>query len=171
MNNETRVRLPLIVQCCIFLIPVNIYVIGNSLGAGVQWILFRYQQTYLGNSLIFFYKDLEYVQLGMHSWKSAVSVEISFIATLCLVVATLILIAAMMKRTVSWGKAAAVITVFSGLLFLVADVIQYGILFIGPAGLVLPVGVPVMIASGYLAFITDFSVSAISENEEWDSRD
>jgi hypothetical protein len=170
MDNETRLRLPLIVQCFIFLIPVNIYVIGNWLGAGAQWFLFRYQQTYLGDSFIFFYKDLEYVQMGILSAKSTVSAEISFIASLCLVLATLILIAAMMRRTVSLGKTAAVITVFGGFLFLVADAFQYGILFNGPAGLVFPVGVPVMIASGYLAFITDFSALDNSENAEWDSR-
>jgi hypothetical protein len=169
MDNETRLRLPLIVQCCLFLLPVNIYVIGNWLGAGVQWILLRYQQTYLGGSLIFFYKDVAYVLQGTLSGKSAVSAEISFIATLCLVLATLLLVAATMKGIVSLGKIAAVITVFGGFLFLIADAIQYGILFNGPAGLVFPVGVPVIIVSGYLSFITDYSSSENSVTEDPDS--
>jgi len=166
MDNETRLHLPLIVQCCLFILPVNIYVIGNWLGAGVQWILFRYQQTYVADSLIPFFRDLGYVQLGALTGKSAISAEISFIATLCLVSATIVLVTATMNRNIPLGKIAAIITIFGGFLFLVADATQYGILFNGPAGFVLPVGIPLMIVSGYLAFITDFSSSNMSESEE-----
>jgi hypothetical protein len=171
MDNEKHLLLPLIVQCCLFLIPVNVYAIGDGLGAGVRWILFRYQQTYIGDSLIFFYKDLVYVQMGLLSGKSAVSAGISVLATLCMVLATLFLVAATIRGTVLWGKTAAVITIMGGLLFLVADVIQYGILFHGPAGFVLPIGVPVIIVSGYLAFTTDFSATDISATEAPDYRE
>ena len=47
-----KYKISLLLQCLVFLIPINIYVIGDWLGTGVQWALFRYQQTYMGDSLI-----------------------------------------------------------------------------------------------------------------------
>ena len=50
VSHMNKFKISLLLQCLVFLIPVNIYVIGDWLGTGVQWVLFRYQQTYLGNS-------------------------------------------------------------------------------------------------------------------------
>ena len=55
----TRISLPFLCECLLFFVPLNIYGIGNYLATGVQWALFRYQQSYLGNSLILIQGDLE----------------------------------------------------------------------------------------------------------------
>ena len=68
----TRLTLPLICECLLFFVPLNIYVIGNDLAHGVQWALFRYQQSYLGNSLILIHKDFMYVADGILRGSSAV---------------------------------------------------------------------------------------------------
>ena len=43
----TRISLPLLCECLLFFVPLNIYGIGNNLATGVQWALFRYQRTIL----------------------------------------------------------------------------------------------------------------------------
>ena len=63
----TRHRLPLILQCLIFLIPLNIYMWGDWLLVNVQWALFRYQQSPYGNSLILGYKDILYMYFGQNT--------------------------------------------------------------------------------------------------------
>jgi hypothetical protein len=59
-----KYRLPLIFQCLIFLIPLNIYMWGEWIIVDLQWALFRYQQSPFGNSLILGYKDINYIFLG-----------------------------------------------------------------------------------------------------------
>ena len=34
-----KYKISLLLQCLVFLIPINIYVIGDWLGTGVQWAL------------------------------------------------------------------------------------------------------------------------------------
>ena len=59
-----KYKISLLLQCLVFLIPINIYVIGDWLGTGVQWALFRYQQTYLGDSLILVTRGITLVLNG-----------------------------------------------------------------------------------------------------------
>ena len=56
----TRFKIPLILQCLIFLIPLNLYMWGDWLLVNIQWALFRYQQSQYGNSLILGHKDIFY---------------------------------------------------------------------------------------------------------------
>ena len=68
-----KFKISLLLQCLVFLISINIYVIGDWLGMGVQWALFRDQQTYLGNSLILVTREITYVLNGTISGRSAIS--------------------------------------------------------------------------------------------------
>lgn len=138
-----------IFQCILFLIPVNIFLLGEGVAAGVQWVLFRYQQSYLGNSLIIFTKDLYYVNQEILTGKSAIAAEIAFIATIFIVLATILLVINWQKESPQWVKASAVMTMGSGCLYLVSDIFQYGFFFNGPSGFVIPIGVPVILGCGW----------------------
>jgi len=70
----TRFNIPSIIPWLLLVIPINIYVIGDWLGAGVQWSLFRYQQTYLGSNLILINQDIQYILDGFISGKTTLSV-------------------------------------------------------------------------------------------------
>ncbi|AGB02530.1 hypothetical protein [Methanoregula formicica] len=157
MDKQPRLSFPLIVQCSLFLLPVNIYIIGEWLGAGIQWILFRYQQTYLGNNLIVFSKDILYVQNGILTGKSAISAAIAFAATCIIIMATVLLFIAHMENRAKRVKTSALLTIFSGCLFLLSDILQYGIFLNGPAGFVVPIGVPVIFLVGALVYRTDIT--------------
>jgi len=164
----SRLRIPFIIQSLIFLILVYIYIVGNNLAAGIQWIFFRYQQSYFGDSIIVFYKDLFYVQAGLLKGRSAVAAGFEFVATIIMILAFFLFLAAYQLKTGTWIRAAAMGVMSGGFLYLLSDVIQYGIFFHGPAGFVIPVGVPVILVTGWWIYHGEFPDTAdniLTENE------
>lgn len=151
----TRFRLPLVVQFLVFLIPVNIYVIGDWLGAGVQWILVRYQQTYLGTSIIPVTKDISYILNGTISGRTAISFAAGDIGTLLLITATILVILAYIRKDASLIKKSSVITIAGGMMFVISGIVQYGIWFKSTAGFVIPVGIPLILIIGWWMYQND----------------
>ena len=98
VNRMNKFKISLLLQCLVFLIPVNIYVIGDWLGTGVQWVLFRYQQTYLGNSLILITREITFVLSGTISGRSAISIALWAIGVLLFIIATVLVILANVRE-------------------------------------------------------------------------
>jgi len=166
MTYLSKIENLIIVQCVLFLVPVNIFVIGDWLAAGIQWIFFRYQQSYLGNSLIFFTRDLYYIQEGILKGKSVVASEITYVAISLMVLAVfLLIIATYQEKPETLVKASAVMTMGSGCLYLIADMVQYGIFFNGPAGFVIPIGVPVILGCGWWMYQMSYFETDLEELE------
>ena len=157
MKKLSPFAVPLILQCILFLVPVNILVIGDWLGTGVQWGLFRYIQSYLGNSLIFFTNYIAYIASGTLTGKSALAAGLDVAAAACLILALCILAGAYLKRSAAYVQAAAIVTLAGGCLFLLADMSLYGVFFSGPAGFAIPVGVPVILVCGWWMYRMKFA--------------
>ena len=138
----------ILINLLLFVIPINIYVIGEWLGTGVQWALFRYQQTYLGSNLLPVSRDIEYITLGVFTGKTALSVIVWFFAVILLVISLVLLVADQKEKTVR-RKHSGGILIFAGILFLASCMIQYGPLFNGPAGISIPIGVPMILVAGW----------------------
>jgi len=153
-SNDTR--LPVILQAILFIIPVNIYVIGDWLASGIQWSLFRYQQSDLGNSLIWFTKDISYLQQNLLKGRSVLAAECDIIATLLMILAFFILVFALTDKPGIRIKYGALCSLVGGVCFLIADIIQYGILFNGSSGFIIPVGIPVIFIAGIWMYRTNF---------------
>jgi hypothetical protein len=156
MVTLSRFRLPFITQCLLCLIPVNIYVIGDGLAAGIQCAFFRYQQSYVGNSLIFFSKDLYYIREGWITGHSALAAELATAASLLLMVSIIICLYVGLEESATFVKAGALITLLVGCLFLLSDLLQYGLSFHGPAGFTIPIGVPVILVCGWWMYRMKF---------------
>lgn len=163
MEMKLSFRHVLFFQLILFLVPVTLYLIGEGAAAGIRWVLFRYQVSPLGNSLILFSKDFEYVQTGILSGKSAMSADLSFAASLLILIATAILIIAWLIEYEPLVKCSGMATMSSGFLYLMSDMIQYGVFLNGPAGFVIPVGLPVMVVVGYLVWHTEMPCREKSE--------
>ncbi|MGD0534394.1 MAG: hypothetical protein ABR999_02995 [Methanoregula sp.] len=144
----TRLRLPLICECLLFFVPLNIYGIGDNLATGVQWALFRYQQSYLGNSLILIHRDLAYVLDGILKGTSAYSTSIWFFGVLLLVAALILLAFAAVQGDARLVKPVGLLTITGGILFLAAMGVQYGLTLHGDHGFSLPIGVPLILITG-----------------------
>jgi uncharacterized membrane protein YecN with MAPEG domain len=152
----TRLTLPLICECLLLCIPLNIYVIGNNLAEGVQWALFRYQQSSQGNSLILIHKDLHYVTGGILRGASATSTIIWIVGAVLLVAAVLALALAAVRHTPDLVRPAGMLTVLTGALFLLAELVEYGPVLSNLHGSSIPIGVPVIIVAGLWLIYGEF---------------
>lgn len=144
----SRFRLWLVVQAFLFFIPVNIYVIGDWLGAGVQWILLRYQQTYLGNSIIPVTRDITHLLNGTIRGRSAIALALWDSGAFLFIAAMILVILAYTRKDSRLVTKASIVTITGGILLTLSDGVQYGIWFNSPAGFVIPVGIPLILIIG-----------------------
>ena len=142
-----RDKVPVIFGLLLFLVPQNIYVIGDRLATGIQWALFRYQVSDLGNSLILASRDLYYVTAGILKGATAISTVV-WLCGAVLLVAAFCLLAISALRPARLVRPAGLAILASGILFLLADIVQYGIAFNNMHGYALPVGVPLVLVVG-----------------------
>ena len=148
-------RLLLVPVLLLFLIPLNIFVIGDWIGKGVQWALFRYQDTSYGTSLITLFRETEYVTSGIITGKSAVSISLWVAGAFLLVISCIVLAVMIAEEMDEHIQIPGLMVIAAGILLLLSCMTQYGPLLSGPAGFSVPVGVPLVWAVGWLIFIQD----------------
>ncbi len=133
--------------------PINMYIIGDAIGFGIQGIFFRYQKTYLGDNFVTIFRDAEYVTEGIITGKTAISYGVWILGALILVAALiLLLISSVEGGSDCQARFAGIGVILAAVLFLVSCCIQYGITLHGPAGMTFPFGIPLLIYIGYLLF-------------------
>jgi len=147
-----RVNILKILPWLFFFIPLNIYIIGDWLGTGVQWALFRYQQTIFGSSFILHNNDVQYILDSIFTGKTALSV-LSW--SMGIIFLALMVLVSNNSEEKSRAHHAGVLCVISGSLFLFSDIIQYGISLNGPAGVCIPTGIPLFIIAGWWLWSID----------------
>ncbi|WP_342678083.1 hypothetical protein [Methanofollis sp. UBA420] len=133
-------------------LPVNIYCIGDVLGAGLQFPFLRYQQTYLGTSLITLTRDLDYVTGGILTGRSALSICLWIGGTLLLLAAITVFVLRWQEEYETVRKPLSLLLAGAGVAYLASCVAQYGPLFHGPAGFCIPVGVPLIVGVAWWAY-------------------
>jgi len=151
-----RFRIPLILQILIFVIPINIYVIGDWLGTGVQWALLRYQQTYLGNSLILVTKDITYVLSGVIGGRSGISYILWATGVLLFIIATILVLYANISEDSAMVRRASLVTITGAVLLTASVMMQYGIFLNSQSGFAIPVGIPVILIIGWWMYREKF---------------
>jgi hypothetical protein len=144
-----KFRLSLALEILVFFLPVNIYVVGDWLGTGVQWVLFRYQQTYIGNSLIPFTNEIAYVLGGVIAGRSAISLCLWSAAAVFFIVSLVFIVLANINRNPREIKSASLLTSAGGILCAVSVFTQYGLVLKSEAGFSVPVGIPLILVIGY----------------------
>jgi hypothetical protein len=162
-----KFRIPLILQALVFLIPLNIYVIGDWIGSGIQTMFFRYHQTNVGNGVIFLNREMGYVLAGIVTGKSAYALAIWGFGVVLICIATLVMIYAYFLEEPAFIRYSAFLNAGGALLFTVAVVIQYGIFLHGPAGIAIPFGIPVILGIAYLQYPGSPVIPDDKEAEEW----
>jgi hypothetical protein len=138
---EDRRSFHLLIHILLVFVPVNIYVIGNWLGTGIQWVFFRYQQTYIGPSFIPVTWDLLYVLNGVISGKTALSLTLWSIGAIII----LISISLMFVNYLADFRSSLVPALLLGVgicALLLGMIVQYGISFHTSSGFCIPVGIP-----------------------------
>lgn len=121
--------------------PLQVFIIGDYSGIGVQGAAYRYQTSSYGTSMILITQELMYIVNGIYSGKTALSIILWICGTMlltCTAIFTSINVASSRSdfyRSILYGLVA------SCAIYLASCIAQYGILFHGPAGISLPVGI------------------------------
>jgi hypothetical protein len=140
----TRFKIPLILQCLIFLIPLNIYMWGDWLLVNAQWALFRYQQSPYGNSLILGHKDIEYIFLGQNTGLYNIAAALCWTTGAAfLLIGLIITIIAYSEDEYSKIKTASYFTLSGGIILGLSAICRFN------AGFAIPVGVPIILIIGW----------------------
>lgn len=145
-------RIPLFLVLLLFFIPVNLYVIGEWIGTGLQWALFRYQETTYGVSLITLARDFEYITTGTLIGKTAISISLWIAGVILLILAFIALGVMILEEMDDKKYYPGIMVIGSGILLLLSCMVQYGPLFSGPAGVTIPIGIPLMLVVGWLIY-------------------
>jgi hypothetical protein len=164
---SSRLKIPLILQILPLLIPLNIYVIGDWMGSGIQTLFFRYQQTNIGNSLILLNREIGFVLNGTLTGKSANASVIWSLGVILICIATLVMIYSYLQKEPPFIRYSAFLNAGGALLFTIAIIIQYGITLNGPAGIAIPVGIPILLVISYVQYRSSF----IPCEEDEDNKD
>jgi hypothetical protein len=145
----TRYLVPVFLLFLCFIMPVQIYIIGDGMGAGVQGAFYRYQISSYGTSFITVNQEVQYVTSGTYGGRTALSVLVWVMGDILLVIATILALTTLDrdpdKRRYTM---ICLLPIGSGVLFLFSAQFQYGFLLYGPAGIAIPFGVILMICAG-----------------------
>ena len=95
-------------------LPVNIYIIGDSIGAGLQFPFLRYQETYLGTNIITILHDFDYITSGTIGGRSALSILLWVLGTALLVAAIVYFVARRQEGYEAFRKPLALLTAGGG---------------------------------------------------------
>ena len=144
-----RFRIPLVLQIAIFLIPMNVYVIGDWMGAGIQWVFLRFIQFSGKNSIVLLPRELGMILSGSLSGKSAFASIIWAVGAVLIIVATVLIISGAVKTNPDLLRKVAFVNTGAAVLFVLSTVFQYGILLHGPAGISIPFGILVLLIIAY----------------------
>jgi len=139
-----KYRTSLILQFLIFLIPLNIYMWGDWLLVNVQWALFRFQQSELGNSLILGNKDILYIYFGQNTGIFNIAAACLWtIGTIILVMGIIITIYAYVEEKSSFLKKASFFTIVGGIILAFSAVCRF------QGGFAIPIGIPIILIIGW----------------------
>jgi len=141
----TRFKIPLLLQCLIFLIPLNIYMWGDWLLVNAQWALFRYQEAPgVGTSFILGYKDILYIYLGQNTgFYNIAAAGFWTIGAAILLIGLIITIIAYFDEDPYKIKTASYFTLGGGIFLGLSALCRFN------AGFALPVGVPIILIIGW----------------------
>jgi hypothetical protein len=150
----------------VLLLPLNIYVIGDWIGAGVQFSLFRYQQTYLGSSVISLLSDLGYVFSGTIGGRSAFSILCWMLAAGILVAGVVLVLGHQRSANPGYLKRSGILFLVGACLAVFSLMIQYGPTFSGMSGFAIPVGIPPVAALGWWLYTAGGRENRQDEGDE-----
>jgi hypothetical protein len=156
-----KYKIPLIIQCLIFMIPLNIYMWGDWIIVNLQWVLFRYQQSPFGNIFIPGYRDINYIILEQTTGLYNILSTVFWITGgILLIIGLLLIIQANINERLILVKKASIFTVIAGIVFGLSALLR----FFG--GFAIPVGVPIVMFVGWWMYQQDFEYDGTEEHED-----
>lgn len=164
MQNEFHKKIALFLIILVYFIPVQIFRIGTSIGYGIQWPLFKYQDTIIGVSFVSLINDIGYVLTGTITGRSGISLVLFLSSTIILLVSTIALIHTYVTGHPEKFRKYSLFLSLSAIIYLISIMVQYGFLLSGLAGISIPIGVPLMFFIGWWLHRYGLDYQVPSEN-------
>lgn len=140
------------VLCLIFFIlPLQVFIIGDSAGIGIQGSVYRYQWTGYGTFFFPITQEVVFVLNGTYSGRTALSVILWVAGTVLLACTAVFSFCHADDTTINYYRQIMYGLIVSCGIYLGSCIAQYGFLFHGPGGLSLPLGILLII--GWIAII------------------
>jgi hypothetical protein len=131
----------------LFLIPLNFFIMSGGMGSGIQWFFFKYQTTFMGDSVIPAASSLNYIISGDLTGKSA-------LFEVFLLVSFVVFFIAFLYAMLNLTKISGVLTMLSGVISLSLLVMQYGITLHGRMGIGIPFGSIILLVYGVILYVS-----------------
>jgi hypothetical protein len=161
----SRFRISLILQAAVFLIPMNIYVIGDWIGAGVQWVFFRYIQFQERGGILLLHHEIGLILSGILTGKSAFASILWAAGVILVVTATLLIVYGTARTDPGMIKMGAFGDLGGAVFFLFSVILQYGISLNGPAGMTIPFGITVLFVIAYWQYRISCMIEDVPDND------
>jgi hypothetical protein len=117
---------------------------GDWLLVNVQWALFRYQQSYLGNSLILGHKDVLYIYLGQNTGLFNITAAALWATgAMILLIGLCITMLTYVEEKSSLLRTASLFTLGGGILLCISAILRFH------DGFAIPIGVPLILIVGW----------------------
>ena len=147
--NMRKLSIAFILPWIAFLLPINIYIAGAWMAVGIQWALFRYILSYQGTSIISLGNEIDYIYTGLLLPKTLFSTFLWLSAAGLLLISICFLLKDFQKQSKNPYKIPGLLILFSGFLFLAADMVQYGLILFSKNSICIPIGIPVLLLIGF----------------------
>jgi hypothetical protein len=143
-----------------FILPLQCFIIGDDRGIGIQGSVYRWQMTIQGDSLIPITQEVNYIQRGLYTGKTALSVILWTLGTVLLALTTMISLIYWSRLPRQYLRSILMGLTGAGIIYLGSLCAQYGPLFSGPAGISLPIGVIILfLFAGFVFFYREWFFS------------
>jgi hypothetical protein len=147
----------------LFFIPLNLYIIGKTMGFGVQWSLFLYQES-VSNNFISLFQNINYIINGYYTGITALSIWLWMFGAILMIIA-LIFTFPLKPEIIPSAKISGIIIICAGILFTSSIMVQYGPYFHGPAGTAIPIGLPVLFVIGGWMYVAAQNEETVDEED------
>jgi len=125
---------------------MQVFIIGNNLGIGIQGAVYKYQITEYG---IFFFpitREIVFALNGTYGSKTGLSVFLWFLGSLVLALTTIYSCIHVDDSTDIYYHQIMTGLIAACVIYLGSCIVQYGLQFHGPAGMSFPFGIVLIMA-------------------------
>jgi hypothetical protein len=132
--------------CVVFFIfPLQVFIIGDYTGIGIQGAVYRYQVSGYGTNFFPITREFDFVLNGTYSGRTALSILLWVSGTVLLACTTIFSVLRIDDTRIKYYHQIMYGLIAPCVIFLGSCIAQYGFMFHGPAGIALPVGIIVIL--------------------------
>jgi hypothetical protein len=144
LQHNARFLLVVFLLSMFFFVPITFYFIGDGYGFGIQGFFYRFQVTAQGVSFLPISYEIDYILNLTITGKTVYSILFWVIGTLFYTCGMIWYMLTYDSPDIRYIKVGVILIFISIISIIISQIIQYGPFFLGPAGLSIPIGFPLL---------------------------